>query len=326
MATLASLSTLNGSARGQAALGILLERALMLRFMEQNSAFELDGTNFDSYPVTGVGSLQTRPIGGAFTPTLKLPGERLPGQLAIYGDKIQIDITHRADAARGLRDLDVWLEREASARVRDIAAKLDKAILDDPGTGTTMKGLGRILDGTALPGFGGPTGVKDARDFGGSGDSFDLTAAAATGQHDAFIEGLQQALFMVPDVKGIVVNRRMGARISTLARRAHMNGEARDLFGRPITTFNGVPIYTVSDTSVTATEPSNGGTPALNTTSVYLMSPGERKLSLVTNSGLYYQEWDHLETKESSQEMFELRMAWKVEDPESVLRIRNIKL
>ncbi len=46
----------------------------------------------------------------------------------------------------------------------------------------------------------------------------------------------------------------------------------------------------------------------------------------MTNSGLYYQEWDHLETKESSQEMFELRMAWKVEDPESVLRIRNIKL
>lgn len=326
MATLAALSDLNGSSRGQAALGILLERSLVLRFLEQQSAFEEAGTAFDTRPVTGEGMLQTRPIGGAFTPTLKLPSARIAGQLAIYGDKIQIDRTHIDDASRGLASMDVWLEAEARARVRDLAAKLDSAILNDPGTGTTMKGLARILDGTPLPGFGSQTGVLDARTFGGTGNSFDLTSAATSGQHDAFIEGLQQALVLVPDAAAIVVSRRLGARISTLARRAHMNGEGRDLFGRPVPTFDGVPIYLVSDTAITATEPSNGGSPTLATTSAYILAPGEGKLSLATNSGLYYREWDHLETKETNQEMFEIRMAWKLEDPEAALRIRNIAI
>lgn len=326
MATLAALSNLNGSTRGQAALGILLERSFILRFLEQQSAFEEAGTQFETQPIAGEGTLQTRPIGGAFTPTLKLPGARIAGQLAIYGDKIQIDRTHLDDAARGLSSMDVWLEAEARMRVRDLASKLDSALMDDPGTGTTMRGLARILDGTPLPGFGGVTGVLDARAFGGAGTSFDLTAGAATAQHDAFIEGLQQALVRVPDAAALVVSRRLGARLSTLARRAHMNGEARDLFGRPVQTFDGVPIYVVSDTAITATEPSNSSAPTNDTTSIYVLAPGEGKLSIATNSGLYYREWDHLETKETNQEMFEMRMAWKIEDAESALRIRNIKI
>lgn len=327
MATLRTLSNLNGSARGQAALGILLDRALLLRFLEQQSGFELDATTFDSFPIDGSGTLQTRAIGGAFNATDKAPPARVGGQLAIYGDKINIDISHRADARQGLRDMDVWIEREASRRVRDLAAKLDAAVMNDPGTGTTMKGLSKILDGaTDIPGFAGKKGVIDARSFGGSGNSFDLTAAATAAQHDAFIEGLEKALIEVPDCKGIVVNRTLAARITTVARRAHMLGESRDLFGRPVPSFNGVPIYSVSDTAIPVNEPSNGGTPTTDTTSLYLLNPGEGRLSVVTNEGLYYQEWDHLEAKESSQEMFELRMAWKVEDPDAVRRVRNIKV
>jgi hypothetical protein len=328
MATLASLSNLNGSARGQAALGIMLMRSRILRFLEQNSAFELDATNYDYLAVTGTGTLQSRAVGGGFDAAAKVPPARLPGALSIYGDKITIDRTHRADAAAGLRQIDVWMEREAATRVRDVAQKLDPELMNAPGTGTRMKGLATILNGVDdIPGFTGMKGVADARTiFGGSGNSFDLTPAASAAQHDAFIEGLEKALLKVPDATAIKVNQTLASRITTVARRAHMLGEGRDLFGRPVPTFNGVPILAVSDTTITNAEPDNAGTPTLTTTSLYIERPGERSLSLVTNEGLYYREWEELEDTVSSQEEFELRIQWKIEDPEAILRVRNIKV
>jgi hypothetical protein len=327
MATLAALSNLNGSARGQAALAILLLRSKILRQLEQRSAFELDATKFQYQAVTGVGNLQSRAIGGGYTATAKTPPTPQNGQLAIYGDKITIDRTHLADAAAGLRDIDTWLEKEAAARVRDIGGKLDGVLMNDPGTGTTMKGLSKILDGvTDIPGFTGMKGVLDARTFGGSGNFFDLTLATGAAQHDALIEGVAAALLKVPDATGISMNQALAGRFTTVARRAHMIGESRDLFGNPISTFNNVPINVVSDQAITNAEPDNAGTPANNTTSLYIDRFGEGSTSLVTNEGLYYREWEELENIVSAQEEFEIRMAWKIEDPESILRVRNIKL
>lgn len=328
MATLAALSNLNGSARGQAALGIFLLRSQILRFLEQNSAFELDATTYDYLAVDGSGTLQSRAIGNGFTAAAKTPPARQTGTLAIYGDKITIDRTHRADAAAGLRQIDVWLEREAGRRVRDVAQKLDTELMVAPGTGTRMKGLKTILDGVAdIPGFTGQKGCVDARTiFGGSGNSFDLTASASAAQHDALIEGMVKALLRVPDATAIKMNQTLAGRFTTVARRAHMIGEGRDLFGNPVPTFNNVPIYAVSDTAITNDEPDNAGTPLTNTTSLYIERPGEQSFSLVTNEGLYYREWEELEDKVSSQEEFEFRCQWKIEDPEAILRVRNIKV
>ena len=327
MATLASLSNLNGSTRGQAALAILLLRSKMLRLIEQRSAFELDATDFDYQAVVGQGNLQTRAVGDGFTAAAKVPPNRLTGKLAIYGDKITIDRTHRADAAAGLRQIDVWLEKEAAARVRDIGGKLDNAIMNDDGSGTKMRGLSKILNGVNdIPGFAGMKGVLDARTFGGGGNSFDLSLANGAAQHDALIEGVAAAIMKVPDATGLQMNQTLAGRFTTVARRAHMLGEARDLFGNPVDTFNNLPINVLSDQAITNAEPDNAGTPANNTTSLYIERLGEGSTSLVTNEGLYYREWEELEDKVSSQEEFEIRMAWKIEDPESILRVRNIKV
>lgn len=328
MATLRSLSNLNGSARGAAALGILLERSSMLRFMEAENAFERDATSFDYLPVDGTGNLQTRAVGGAFTATAKTPPSRVTGALAIYGDAITIDRTHQADAAAGLRDLDTWIEREAARRVRQTGGALDTAIMTGAGTGTTMKGLSVVINGTDIPGFTGQTGLVNATTFTGAGTSFDMSATgvATAAIQDAFIEGLVKVMIDVPDASAIVCNRTLAGRISTVARRAHILGEGRDLFGRPVATFNGVPIVVVSDTAITNAEPDSAGSPANITTSLYVVRPGEGSLSLVTNEGLYYREWEHMESKESSKEEYEIRLAWKVADPDAIRRVRNIKV
>lgn len=325
MATLRQLSNLNGSARGQAALGIILEQALIMRFLEQNSGFELDATTFDYLVVDGQDNLQTRAIGGSFARTAKTPPARLPGQLAIYGDGITIDRSHIADAERGLRDMDTWIEREASRRVRKVAKKLDTALMKDPGTGNTMKGLSVILNGTSdIPGFTGVKGVSNAQAYkSGSHKSLDLTDAA---NYPYFIEGLIKDLTKVDNPSGLVMNHSLFARMYTIARKEAILGESRDLFGRPVNTFNGVPMYAVDDTSIPNNEPDDTATPLTVTTSLYIMTPREMGLSIVTNEGLYYQEWEHLEEKESKGEMFELRMAWKIEDDRSVLRVRNLKV
>lgn len=326
MATLRQLSNLNGSARGQAALGTVLEQALVMRFLEQNSGFELDATSFDYLPVSGTDNLQTRAIGNGFTATAKTPPARQNGTLAIYGDAVTIDRSHLADAAAGLRDIDRWLEREMQKRVRSTAKGLDGALMNGAGTGTTMKGLSKILNGTDdIPGLTGVKGVGDAATFKSTGThkSLDLTDAA---NYPYFIEGLINELMKVDNVAGIVMNHQLYARMYTIARKEAILGESRDLFGRPVATFNGVPMVPVDATSIPNDEPDNTSTPLTVTTSLYIASPAEMGLSVVTNEGLYYKEFDQLEAKVSSQEVYELRMAWKIEDDRVVRRVRNLKV
>lgn len=327
MATLASLSNLNGSDRGAAALATFLERSFVLRFFEQQSAFEQDATAFDYLPVDGTANVQTRAVGGSFTASAKTPPARQNGTLAIYGDAIEIDRTHLADAANGLRDIDTWLTGESRQRVIATASYMDAAVMKDPGTGTTMKGLNVILNGTNdIPGFTGVKGVINAKTVMGGTNSFDFTSTAAATQatQDAFIEGMNKCLVEVPDAAAILLNRTFYGRVNSVARRAHILGESRDLFGRPIPTFNGVPLIAVPDTAILNTEGDDAA--GTNTTSLYIVRPGEGTFSLVTNEGLYYKEFEQQEGKVSSKENYEIRLAWKINDKEAVRRVRNFKI
>jgi hypothetical protein len=292
--------------------------------MEQANAFEQDATNFDALPVQGTANLQTRAVGGAFTATAKVPPSRQSGVLAIYGDAITIDRTHVADAAAGLRDIDKWIEKEAARRVRETAGSLDTALFTDPGTGNTIKGLSKILDGaTDIPGFTGVKGVVNAKSWKGSGNNLDLTDAANYGY---FIEGLIKDTAQVDGAAQYWVNRSLYARMYTIARKEAILGESRDLFGRPVSTFNGIPFFVYDDTAIPLNEPDDAGTPANVTTSLYIVAPAEMGFSLVTNEGLYYREWEHMESKESSKEEFEIRLAWKIEYDKAIRRVRNLKV
>lgn len=326
MATLRDLSTINSpSGRGRDGLGVVLQSSPFLAFMETTSGWEEDATVFDWLPVaTALATIDARGIGGSYTAMNAAPGTRLTGQLAMHGGSVDIDISHLADARRGLRDVDAWFAKELQVRLKAFAVGYEKLLFEGTGESNQIKGLRNIINGSDLPGFTDTTRLADAQEaVGGSAKSCDLTN---TNNYGKFIEYLYAQIVKVDNPAGLVMNTSLYARMWTIARKEQILGETRDLFGVPVATFNGIPMIRVLDGTITNSEPDNDTTPKNETTSLYIMSPGERRVSLVTNSGLYWIDYDHVDNKESGREKWEIRAAWKVEDPMSVLRVRNIKV
>lgn len=321
---LAQLSQLD-SERGRAALALLLDGDPFLRFLEAHAAWEEDATTFDWRPIDPSQALQTRAIGGEYTPDDATPAALVADSLALHGFSIDIDETHIADANRRLRDLDIWLDKEVSRRVRRWSKLFGNALFVGAGTTTLLKGLSKILDGTTdLPGYAGETGVIDAADFlAGAPDSFDLSNAD---NWATFIEKLIRYRGEVPGAKGMVMGPELFARMYTIAQQKHILGEQRDTFGVPVTTFAGLPMIEAIPGTILATEPDNNDVPVANTTSLYIMRPGEMDLSLVSNSGLHFDDDIDLEKKESRRIKAEIRAKWKIEEKDSIRRFRNIKL
>lgn len=325
MANLAPLSDLGTSPRGREALGVLLQESPHLRFMEQNSAFELDATDFQVKPEDSTTNGQGRALGGSYNAANMVPGSPEAAALAFFGDAFDVDISHVADGNRGLRNVDVYLAKRWLAKFRAWARRYElKSFQGDPGvTATDMTGYRTLLDGTVLTGFTSFTGFHSAADdAGGANKSLDLSTDA---NDDLFIEAFDSWLAKVRDPRGVEVSPKLHARMTTIARRAHILGESRDLFGRPVSTFNGVPFVRLNPETITADEP-NSDASATDTTSLYIQSPGEMKSSLVTNSGLYFRDRGELEGEQAERVVWEFRGQNKVEEKDAILRVAHIKL
>ncbi len=325
MARLAQLSTLEGP-RGSAALAALLNSSEFLRFMEQHSGFELQGTDFDYFIINGTTTLQRRALAGQYTPEDKVPPTKTSGSLAFFGDSVDVDRSHRADEALGKLNIDDWLNRELAAKLEKWGELVEQDFFNGTGGGSPRQpnGLINLLDGTTdVPGFdAGTTMVIDAVDA-GSGDSFDLGPEA---NWNAFLEAWEEWVHQVKNPLGVCCNLKAAARLSTIARVKHIIGESRDLFGRPQQTIGGVPIIRVPNDVIKNDEPDNNGTPLLNTTSFYIMEPGDGKYSIVTNSGLQFDDLHQLEQKESERAKFEMRADNAIQRKRVIRRIRNVKL
>lgn len=325
MAQLTQLSTID-SERGRAFLAAMLERRPYLRFLEEHSAFEEQGTEFLYYIIAGKARLQRRALGGEYDLEDRTPSAPETGRLAFVGDSIDVDRSHREDERRGLLDIDRWIDKELTKAAPVFAKLLVQDLFQGSGAGTPRQitGLSTILDGTTdVPGFEtGFKGTIDAANY-ASGNSFDLTDDA---NWDPFIEALELWLAEVDDPRGIVVNRVLGARLTSIARNRHMLGEGRDLFGRPVPTFNGVPIIREDTSIIPNDEPDNASTPAENTTSLYIESPGEGRRAVVTNSGLQFDDLEVLEKKESERVKWEVRADNVIEERDSIRRVRNIRV
>ena len=325
MATLAPLSDLGDSTRGTDALGILLEESPHLRFMEQQSGFEEDATDFQLKPEDSTTAGQGRALGGDYTRNMMVPGTPIGGSLAFFGDAVSVDISHQADASRGLRSVDVYLQKRFIAKFRAWSRKVEvKFFQGDPAlTATDPNGYRTMLTGGVLPGFSAFRGYASAADYlGGAAVHFDLSDPA---NDDAFIEAMDYWCGLVRNATGIEVSPAMHTRMTTIARRKHILGEGRDLFGRPISTFNGIPLVRLNEETITKTEANKGAT-ANNTTSLYIQSPGEMRNSVVTNSGLYFRDRGELEAKEAESVVWEVRAQNKVEEEKSILRVAHFKI
>jgi hypothetical protein len=333
MANLKSVSRTNGFARGNDAIGILLTNSPLLNFLDSMSGFELDATSFDWRPVVAAASLASRAVGGSWSATDVTPASKQTGALTIQGSRVDVDVSHLADRDIGARDIPVWFAKMLKKELINFAKSYEIQMMLGTGSGTAFKGLKTILDGTtALPGYTGITRVTNAATYSSDSTpkSLDITLGATN--YDKNIKGLLECLYQAfADMDrgagmGIAMNAAMYARLQTIARNEHILGEDRTLFGVPVSTFNGIPMVPLTTGAILSTEPDDTTTPLTVCTSLYLISPGEMRTSIVTNSGLEYWEYDFMQAKESGSEKWEIRGAWKIEEPNSVLRIRNIKI
>ena len=329
MATLSQLSNLE-TERGRQVLALLLQHSPFFRFMEDNSAFAEDGTDFQSRPVDASTNVQTRVLGGKYTSADVVPADAVPQSLGFHGDSFDVDRSHVADEERGLRSVDAFFRKYFPRRVRDWAKGLERLALRGSGTkdanGREMKGLLTILNGQDdLPGYTGHTAVIDAVQFlSTSPASLDLTDEA---NWDPFMEGLEQLMYLV-GAEGILANRQLGAKMTTIARNNHIRGERRDRFGQPVTTYDGTDLVRLNDGSITNSEPDNASTPNTNTTSLVLAAPAEGVYDITTNSGIEFDDFDRevLEEKRSERAQWEFRGETNIEEKWAVLRVRNIKV
>jgi len=333
MANLAQLSSSNNPQKGTAALGILLQNSPFLRFLNATSGFELVPTDFDFRAVGGTSSAPARAEGGAYTTEDIVPAAKTTGALTMHGDGVDVDVTRLADAANGLMSMNTWLIKAAQQKLIAFAKAYESLLFNGDGTSNKIKGLAHILDGTALPGFSGVTRLWNAADYSvdSTPKSMDLTVSGTNYDKNLkrLIELLTLCLGEVTDAQGIIVNPSLHSRLTTIAGDRAMAAnvtQVLDTFGRPVTMFNGIPLIQILPDTIVNTEDDDTATPVAETTSLYILSPGELKCSLVTNSGLQYWAYDALQAKESGREKWEIRAAWKIEDKYSVARIRNIKL
>lgn len=329
MATLSQLSQIDNQ-RGREALGYILQYSPLLRFYEEQSAFAEGGTTFDSMPVDADGTVQTRVLGGSYTSNdLGLP-TRIPQALGFHGDQLDIDRSIVADAERGLRSVEAYINKFFPLKVKYWVEGMERLVMNGTGvkdnSGREMKGLSVILDGqTDLPGFTGHTGVIDAVDFlSTSPNAFDLTDEA---NWDDFMEGMEQLMYMV-GATGILLNRQLGSKMTTIARKNHIQGERRDAFGNPIDQYDAADLVRLNDGSITNTESDNASTPNDVTTSLYLVRPAEGEQDIVTNSGLEFEDYDgqKVQEKQSTRMTWEMRCENNITDKWSILRVRNIKV
>ena len=178
MANLASVSNIDTESEyATGALGLMLENAPILRDFDSKNALEVDTTHFDWSPITNSSNFGPRAIGdgGGFTRGFVNPSvSKIPQTQKIYGDNVAVDETYKRDESLKLRDINTIMKGKLRSRFIDWVIKFDNELMNGAGTGNSMKGLSKILDGSNLTGHS-VNRVVNMASFIPDADSFDLT-------------------------------------------------------------------------------------------------------------------------------------------------------
>ena len=320
MATLAQLSQIE-STRGQGALALLLQDDPFIAHLEKVSGWEEDATSYDYDVVDPEAELQNRALGGSYTKTASTPPSRIPDTLRFYGDAVAVDRSHLADAERGLRKLDKWLDKEITGKVKKWSRLFSVELWQGPGTGNRMKGLLGLLNGVDdLPGYTGYTGTLDATTYTAGADNLDLTNKD---NWAPFYELMIEASSKVENPTGIHCNKELYGKAQLVAKAFNVQGETRDLFGVPVPTFNNIPLIKLRDGCITNDEPDGDAQEVATSLVISAFAPDEA--GLVTNSGMSWKDFDYLESKVSGAFEWELRCNWKISAQHKVVRVMKLK-
>jgi hypothetical protein len=337
MANLLSLSRTHGSARGVDAVNIALANSPLLRAINAMSGFEQDATDFFFDAIEQASDITARtPGSGATAPTHDMGTiTRTAGALRAYSDGVDIDISYLADVEIGKNGINNQIDKKIKTKLKNFFRGLEIKIAAAQGGGSEMKGLSKILDGTTtLPGFTDTTRVINAKDYSKKDTTpTSLDISIATTNYDKNINYFLEMLYTARNSMDtsmpmfMYAPEAIAARVQTIARNENTLTTDINNFGVPVQMWNGIPIITCVSGAIPVNESDDKATtPNTDTTSIYFISPGEMRTSLVTNSGVEYFEFPYLEAKTSGREYWETRLAWKIEEPKSILRIRNIKV
>lgn len=330
---LKSLSEFNGDqVRGVETLGYILEASPVLRALDTLSAWEESALTGLWTPTNDSSTVTYRALDSSDAPSYT--DESLDAQIS-YTLKVmtatsQRDMLRMVDEQRGHGTAERDWNNKLKARARNWGKSIDSELFVGTGQTTHLKGLSTILDGTNnIPGFSETRVVNAADKSVTSGAKiFDWTLGGTSfeRQCDAFIEGFDYWKSLVDNPNVIFCNSKLKSRITTAARMKSMYSQITDIYGYTLDTIAGIPIVQVLDTTILNTEPDSQDTPANDSTSLYIGSLGELKTSLVTNSGFYYMSWNNPNNSYKGQERWEMSVGWKIEEPKSILRVRNIVL
>lgn len=335
MANFIGLSHFNNSTRGADAAALMLQTSPLLNLMDAYSGFELSSQTDTWQPYSDAETIKARAIGGGYTAAAMTPETLVTSTLYMLGDSLKVDISHIRDSENGRIGRENWFFSALKRKIKAYAKNLEIKLIQGSGTGSPVefKGLKTILDGTnAIPGYSGVTRVINAKDYSYTSSPVSLDLSPGNADYAENVLGFWRmfynAITEMDSAKVVLCNATVNAFIQEIARiEKKLDYTNLSAFGNPVPTINGVPIITLNDGAITDDEADDtSGTALENTTSIYFMNPGEYQTSLITNSGLEYWEFPIMEATESGEEKWEFRGAWKIEEPKSVLRLRNIKI
>lgn len=288
MATIAQVSQL-GNTRGQALLGAILIAVPKLRFAQ----FKLDTARYDLYPDRDItGSTSARAINAALGLDTYKPSSASGDQKA-YGFEVGIDDLYKGDL--NVTGAPAGLVRQLEGRLKRLAVKVAEDVEAD-----TIRGMGTDNSMIGLAGF-----IKDAAAAGQVG-RFGFTQEEIAGlltqvgfkldtveNQNLFVEMLMRDIASVPGANAIEMNSSLLARMTTIALRLGAAGETRDSFGKPVTTFNNIPMVPVSNRGIGCDESDGTNT---DCTSLYIVRYEEDNgVSISTNSGFKFDDFEEEE-------------------------------
>lgn len=309
------------SGLGAMALATIMEKSEMLKFFDNFNAFEVDSTLFEFHPTDGTLDVQTRGAGGTYNSKLITMDTPTTANQKFTGFDFTIDRSMLADIERGLKTADAW-KSKFKKLIRSFGKGYDNTTLNGTGVADAFLGLSIMMNGTDnLPGHT-ITGVIDASADIANSTVLDLKTD--TTLYDFFLEVLDEAIAEVANPLGLVMNRNMQAALTKIAYTKRNINVTLDAFNRRLTSYNDIPIFAFDPTIITNAETDSAGDPS-TCTSIYIASPGEQNFSFVTNSGLEYSEPEG-DFVHGSKFRGEIRGALKIEERDSIRRLKNIKI
>lgn len=307
---LSQLSALSGM--GVDVMAEIADKSPFVRRVE----FREDPTDYSYYPTDAQSQPAFRALGGSYGPDAENPTKQ-NGTQAFLGGEFTLDKSYKVDAEKGMLNLDLYVRRLYMQRAKSMAEGIDKQTFIGDGSSNSLEGFVTLLDGSAnVTGFSS-TMVVDAA----AGGGLDVTSDT---KWSTFLELIDNVLYDVPGANMIACNRTLASKLSTIARNRHALTYDLDEFGYRAGLFNNVPIVPLADGAIANNEAAaDAGT---DTTSLYIFRWEEvNGVSLVSNNGLEFKEFDELEASVNSKARLELRYNIAIESPDALRRIRYIK-